>query len=67
LISLTKVRIKPEESFDKAMRRFKKKCNKDGIMQRLRELRHYEKPSERRRRRLIKAVSRSIMESETVQ
>ena len=61
------VRVKPEESFDKALRRFKKKCNKEGLMQRLRELRHYEKPSVRRRRRLIRAVARSIMESEGIQ
>lgn len=61
------VKVKPEEPFDKALRRFKKKCNKEGLMQRLRELRHYEKPSVKRRRRLIRAVARSIMESESFQ
>ena len=55
---LTKVRVRPDEPFDKALRRFKKKCNKDGLMQRLKELRHYEKPSDRRRRKLAKAMSR---------
>jgi len=56
---LTKVRVKPEETFEKALRRFKKKCNKEGIMQRLKEIKHYEKPSEKRRRKLAKAIARN--------
>lgn len=55
---MTKVRVKPDEPFEKALRRFKKKCNKEGIMQRLKETKHYEKPSERRRRKIAKAISR---------
>lgn len=60
---MTKVRVKPEESFEKALRRFKKKCNKEGIMQRLKEIRHFEKPSEKRRRKLAKAVARQMAEN----
>ena len=55
---MTKVRVRPDEPFEKALRRFKKKCNKEGILQRLKETRHYEKPSEKRRRRLAKAIAR---------
>ena len=58
LDSLTKVRVKSDEPFEKALRRFKKKCNKEGLMQRIKELKHYEKPSEKRRRRMAKAVAR---------
>lgn len=57
---MTKVRVKMEEPFEKALRRFKKKCNKEGLMQRLKEVKHFEKPSERRRRKLAKALSRTI-------
>lgn len=56
---MTKVRVKPDEPFEKALRRFKKKCNKEGLMQRLKEMKHYEKPSEKRRRRLAKAIARN--------
>ena len=56
--TMTKVRVKPDEPFEKALRRFKKKCNKEGLMQRLKEMKHYEKPSERRRRKLAKAIAR---------
>lgn len=57
---MTKVRVRPDEPFEKALRRFKKKCNKEGILQRLKETRHYEKPSEKRRRRLAKAIARQV-------
>ncbi len=56
---VTKVRVKPDEPFEKALRRFKKKCNKEGIMQRIKEIKHYEKPSEKRRRKLAKAIARN--------
>ena len=59
---MTKVRVKNDEPFEKALRRFKKKCNKEGLMQRLKEVKYHEKPSERRRRKLAKAVSRAIQE-----
>ena len=59
---MTKVRVKSDEPFEKALRRFKKKCNKEGLMQRLKEVKYFEKPSEQRRRRLAKAVSRAILE-----
>lgn len=55
---MTKVRVRPDEPFEKALRRFKKKCNKEGLMQRLKEMKHFEKPSEKRRRKLAKAVAR---------
>lgn len=61
---LTKVRVKSDEPFEKALRRFKKKCNKEGIMQRLKEMKHYEKPSERRRRKLAKAIARNTTRDE---
>jgi small subunit ribosomal protein S21 len=54
--------VKTDEPFEKALRRFKKKCNKEGLLQRLKEVTYYEKPSETRRRRLAKAVARAVME-----
>ena len=61
---MTKVRVKSDEPFEKALRRFKKKCNKEGLMQRLKETKNYEKPSERRRRKLAKAVARQASSNE---
>ena len=46
------VRVKENESFESALKRFKKKCEKAGILSDLRKHRHYEKPSERKKRKL---------------
>ncbi len=43
--------INDDENVERAVRRFKKKCEKDGILAELRKHRHYEKPSERRKRK----------------
>ena len=59
---MTKVRVKSDEPFEKALRRFKKKYNKEGLMQRWKEVKYYEKPSEQRRRRLAKAVARAVLD-----
>ena len=61
---MTKVRVKVDEPFEKALRRFKKKCNKEGLMQRLKEVKYLEMPSEQRRRRLAKAVARAVLEEQ---
>lgn len=54
---MPKVVLKPNESVDRALRRLKKKMDKEGIIKQLKKHRHYEKPSDRRRR--IKKHSRS--------
>jgi len=46
------VRVKEGESFENAMKRFKKQCEKAGILSDLRKHRHYEKPSEKRKRKM---------------
>ena len=63
--SLPGIRVKDNESFESALRRFKKKCEKAGILSDLRKHQHFEKPSERRKRkenaarRKMQAVQRS--------
>lgn len=49
---MTLVRLTGEESFEKALRRFKKSCEKSGIMADIKKHQHFEKPSERRKRKL---------------
>ena len=44
------IRVKEGESFESALRRFKKKCEKAGIMADLRRHQHFEKPSEKKKR-----------------
>ncbi len=46
----TEVRLKKGEPIDRALRRLKKKLDKEGTLKELRNRRHYEKPSEKKRR-----------------
>ena len=46
------VRVREGENFDKALRRFTKACEKAGLMSDIRKHQHFEKPSERKKRKL---------------
>ena len=46
----TEVRLKKGEPVDRALRRLKKKLDKEGTLKELRNRRHFEKPSEKKRR-----------------
>ena len=45
------IRVKENESFEGALRRFKKKCEKAGILSDVRRKQYFEKPSERKKRK----------------
>jgi small subunit ribosomal protein S21 len=49
---MAKVLLQPEEAVKDALRRFKKLCDREGIVNRSKRVARYEKPSERRRRQL---------------
>lgn len=49
------VNVKENESIDKALKRFKKKFEKTGVLKELRSRTSYEKPSVRRRNEVIRA------------
>lgn len=51
MIRLPKIEIRPGESFEAAMRRFKRQIEQEGILREVRDRKHYEKPSERRRKK----------------
>jgi len=52
------IKVKENESFESAMRRFKKQCEKSGILSEIRKREHFEKPSLRRKRKQIAARKR---------
>ena len=47
---MSEVKVKKGESIDRALRRLKKKMDKEGTLKEIRNRRYYEKPSEIRRR-----------------
>ena len=52
------IKIKDHESFDGAMRRFKRACEKAGIPGKLRQIEFYEKPTSKRKRKRSAAIKR---------
>jgi len=52
---MLEVKVKKDETIDKALNRFKKKCGKEQLIKELKKRECYEKPSERRRKRIVKA------------
>jgi len=48
---LTEVRVRANESFERALRRFKRMVEKEGTLRQLREHKEYEKPSDKRRKK----------------
>ena len=52
---MLKVRARTGESVPQMMRRFKKLCEKEGLIRDMKRNAYYEKPSEKHRRRMRKA------------
>ncbi|PIQ85704.1 MAG: 30S ribosomal protein S21 [Candidatus Omnitrophica bacterium CG11_big_fil_rev_8_21_14_0_20_45_26] len=54
------VSVGDHEPLDKALRRLKKKIEREGILKVLKARKHYEKPSEIKRRKLRAAKKRKV-------
>lgn len=54
------VRVKEHEHFDAALRRFKRSCEKAGILTEVRRREYYEKPTQERKRKQAAAVKRHM-------
>ncbi|MDD3517130.1 MAG: 30S ribosomal protein S21 [Chromatiales bacterium] len=57
------VRVKENEPFEVALRRFKRTCEKAGVLTEVRRREFYEKPTEIRKRKAAAAVKRQIKRS----
>ncbi|GAA4781205.1 30S ribosomal protein S21 [Olivibacter ginsenosidimutans] len=60
------VNVKDGESLDKALKRFKKKFEKTGVLRELRARQAYEKKSVTRRTQIKKAIYKQSMNQDTV-
>ena len=54
------VRVKDNEPIESAIRRFKKQCEKAGILSEIRKREHYEKPSVKRKKKALAAKKRAM-------
>lgn len=56
------VNVKENESLEKALKKFKKKFEKTGVLKELRERQQFTKPSVKRRHQVIKAKYRQLQQ-----
>ena len=48
---MPRVEVRNNEPLERALRRFKRKIEKEGILKQIKARKHYEKPSERKRKK----------------
>jgi len=58
---MTSIKVKDGESFESALRRFKRACEKAGILSEIKKHQHFEKPSERKKRKVLAARRRKLL------
>jgi len=52
---MIEIRIKDNENFDAALRRFKKEVQQSGVLSEMRRREHYEKPSVKKKLKILAA------------
>lgn len=59
---MIRVKVRGNESVEQMVRRFKKLCEKEGLTRDIKRNAYFEKPSERRRRKVRKSLKRIAKE-----
>ena len=59
--------VREDESFESALRRFKKQVEKAGVLSEMRRREHYEKPSVRRKKKALAARKKLLKKMRMVQ
>ena len=60
VIRMPYVKIGENESFENALRKFKKQCEREGILSEIKKREHYDKPSVKRKKKAIAARKKAI-------
>ncbi len=64
---MTGVVVRSGESFEKALRRFTKTCEKSGILSDVKKNQRYEKPSEEKKRKQNAAIRKHLKDAAEAQ
>ena len=49
------IKVREDEGLENALKRFKRKCEKSGILSEIKKRQHYEKPSVKKKRKTLAA------------
>jgi small subunit ribosomal protein S21 len=64
---VTTVLVREDESFESALRRFRKQVEKAGVLFEMRNRQHYEKPSVRRKKKALAARKKMLKKMRMMQ
>ncbi|MDO9288859.1 MAG: 30S ribosomal protein S21 [Thermodesulfovibrionales bacterium] len=54
------IKVRESDSFENALRKFKKQCEREGILSEVKKREHYEKPSLRKKKKAIAARKKAL-------
>ena len=54
------VKVRESDSFENALKRFKKQCEKEGILSEVKKREHYDKPSVKKKKKAIAARKKAV-------
>jgi len=60
---MIQVSLRKDESIDKALKKLKKKLDRDNILKECRDRRYFEKPSAKKRRKLKEAKFKAMLDA----
>ncbi|MCD5411365.1 30S ribosomal protein S21 [Thermodesulfovibrionales bacterium] len=63
---MSSVKVRDIESFESALRHFKKKCEREGILSEVKKREYYEKPSIKKNRKILAARKKGIKRTRVV-
>ncbi|HWI55364.1 MAG TPA: 30S ribosomal protein S21 [Desulfobacteria bacterium] len=58
---MSEIKVGKNETLDSALRRFKRSCQKSGVLSELRKREHYEKPSVKKKKKSEAARKRKFV------
>ncbi len=54
------IRVRESDSFENALRKFKKQCEREGILSEIKKREHYEKPSVKKKKKALAARKKAL-------
>ncbi len=54
------IRVRENDSFENALKRFKKQCEREGILSEIKKREHYEKPSVKKKKKALAARKKAL-------
>ena len=58
VLCMPAIKVRDNEAFEQAFRRFKKACEKSGVLSEVKKREHYEKPSIKKKKKSLSARKR---------